>query len=327
MLVETWNVACEMAPFLLLGFVMAGLMRTFLSARTVEKHLGKPGWWQVTKASLLGVPLPLCSCGVLPVAASLRRHGASRPATLSFLVSTPQTGLDSFMVTYGLLGPVVAVFRVVAALVSGIVCGLLAECFPAERHTGSQSVEADEDLNGKRPTFWEGMQFGFVTLARDIGRAMLLGIVISGLLTALVPNDYFAAKLGAGWVTMFVMLLVGIPLYVCSSGSVPIALAFIKMGLSPGAALVFLISGPATNAAALATVWKLLSRRSMAIYLVTIAVCALASGWVLDQLIVSMNTDVLAHEHSMMPAWLKQVSAVVLLVVLLPSLRPKGRSV
>ena len=324
-LLEVWMVTAEMSPYLLFGFLMAGVLSVFISPEVVERHLGRSGLRQVIKAAVLGVPLPLCSCSVLPVSASLRAHGAGRGATLSFLASTPQTGVDSIMVTHALLGPVVVLFRVVTAFVSGIVGGIISECVHDgdERSTEEQTCACCSHDTVHLPRWQRAWRYGFRTLPKDIGRAMLLGILLSGVLSALVPDNYFADRLGSGVGAMFIMLLAGIPLYVCSSGSVPIALALIRMGISPGAALVFLVSGPATNAAAITTIWKMLGRRTVSVYLCTIAVSALAAGWLLDRLATTLPLGAIAeaceHHHF---AWWDHAFAVLLLIVLAQSIRP-----
>jgi uncharacterized membrane protein YraQ (UPF0718 family) len=324
MAVEAWQVAAQMAPYLLFGFLVAGLVSVFLSPEVVERHLGRRGLWQVVKAALFGVPLPLCSCSVLPVAASLRKHGASRGATLSFLVSTPQTGVDSVLVTHGLLGPVFAAVRVVVAFVSGILSGAAMEWVsrgdpdetPRER---ACACCAHRERNGRLRRV---LEYGFATLPREIGRAMLAGMAISAVLTYWVPDNYFADKVQSGLPAMLLMMAVGIPLYVCSSGSVPIAYALIHMGLSPGAALVFLVTGPATNAAAVATVWKVLGKRATAVYLGSIALTALAAGAVLDLALArgfSVATP-MVHQHAEPVGWLGHVLTAVLLAMLAPGL-------
>ncbi|MDP6522960.1 MAG: permease [Kiritimatiellia bacterium] len=322
---NVWMVSGQMAPYLLFGFLVAGILSVSISPELVERHLGRPGLWQVCKAALLGVPLPLCSCGVIPVAASLRQHGAGKGATLSFVASTPQTGLDSVMVTYSLLGPIFVVFRVVTAFVSGLASGSLVELL--SRHEGGVESAGECSCSsckheGSPSRFVRIFHYGFVELARDIGRSMLVGIVISGFLSALIPENYFADKLGVGLPAMFLMMIVGIPIYACSSGSVPIAFALIHMGVSPGAALVFLVTGPATNAATITTVWKILGKVSAVVYLVVIGVSAILAGCLLDSLaepsVASSYRDVMHHGLS----WFHHLSALVLVAVLAPSLMP-----
>ena len=324
MLFEIWLVAGQMSPYLLFGFLVAGILSVFISPELVEAHLGKRGLWQVCKAALLGVPLPLCSCGVLPVSASLRQHGASKGATLSFLASTPQTGLDSIMVTHALLGPVIVVFRIVTAFVSGIMSGVLVELSegeensePAEKPACSCCGEGS-DSHGKIYTV---IHYGFVVLARDIGAAMLVGIVLAGVMSALIPPDYFADKMGGGFTSMLIMMVIGIPIYACSAGSVPIAFALMGLGVSPGAALVFLVTGPATNAATITTLWKLLGKKATLIYLFSIAICALVSGLLLNIVMSAPAIESIKqcthHEGSTL---LNSISALVLFVVLLPGI-------
>ncbi len=347
----SWSVFGAMAPYLLLGFLVAGLLSVVISPEWVERHLGGNGFGQVVKASLFGVPLPLCSCGVIPVAASLRRHGASKGATTAFLLSTPQTGVDSIAVTVGLLGPFLAVVRPVAAFVTGIFGGGLVQAFSDENHTdASKSGEdpqaencssscCDEDTP-KRSKIAEALHYGLVILPRDIGNALIFGVVISGLIAAFVAPQALESYLGGGVLPMFAAMAIGIPLYVCATASTPIALGLIHAGLSPGAALVFLISGPATNTAALTTLWKVLGRRAAILYLVTVAVASLATGLAVDGLI---GTGALP-ESALVPAatavqsssahanhdaagatgsWLETASAVILLLVLINALRPR----
>ena len=282
---EIWLVTVAMAPYLLFGFLIAGVLSVLISQDYVRRHLGGSGWKQSVKAALFGVPMPICSCGVIPLAASLRKHGASRSATASFLASTPQTGVDSLMITYALLGWVYAVFRAVVAFISGILCGITVGAVSSKEEDEPPKC-TDECCQPKNIHIIKRMlSYGFISLPRDIARAMVLGIIISGIISGLIPENYFAESMGGDSVAaMFLMLAIGIPLYVCSSGSVPIALAFIKAGISPGAALIFLITGPATNAATLTTLWKIIGRKQLVIFLTTLALCALAAGFLMNSM-------------------------------------------
>lgn len=347
----SWSVFVAMAPYLLLGFLVAGFLSVVISAEWVERHLGGRSFGQVFKASLFGVPLPLCSCGVIPVAASLRRHGAGKGATTAFLLSTPQTGVDSIAVTYGLLGPFLAVVRPVAALVTGVFGGGLVQVLdrdddqqPASEVVSQSSSCSSGDCAtpaADRPKIVEALHYGLVVLPRDIGKALIYGVVISGLIAAVVKPQALESYLGGGLWPMLAAMAVGIPLYVCATASTPIALGLIHAGLSPGAALVFLISGPATNTAALTTLWKVLGRRSALIYLVTVAVASLATGFAVDGLIGAGGlppsalvpaASVIAeggahagHESGGMISIFELLCAVILLAVLVNALRPRRR--
>ncbi len=339
LVVDFWATVGAMAPYLLFGFFVAGVLSVLVSQRMVERHLGGRGFLPVLKATLFGIPLPLCSCGVIPVSMSLHKHGASKGATISFLLSTPQTGVDSILVTYSLLGPIFAIFRPLVALVTGLTGGVLVNLFgrsPEDKGRSTEDRAASDPPSAIRHSqpegaedhccchhsvsparkFLNGMKHGFVSLPREIGKPLLVGLVIAALISAVVPDDFFAARLGRGLPAMLVMMLIGIPIYVCASASVPVAAALILKGLSPGAALVFLITGPATNAAGLATIWKTLGRRTATLYLLTVAGCALAAGIVLDLLVQSINIGAASHIHHMGPSVVQHVSAVVLLAVL-----------
>jgi len=319
-ILDFWATVAQMSPYLLFGFFVAGVLSVLVSPAFVERHLGGRGIWPLVKASIFGVPLPLCSCGVIPVSMSLHKHGAGKGSTVAFLLSTPQTGVDSILVTYSLLGPVFAIFRPLVAFVTGIFGGTLVNIF--ERHDRTENVQDRCDDECCHPTksgskIVKALKYGFVTLPRDIGRAMLLGLVIAAIISTLVPDDFFAEKLpGGGLFTMVAVMLLGIPFYVCATASVPIAAVLIAKGLSPGAAVVFLITGPATNAAAITTIWKVLGRRTAVAYLCAVAICALGSGLLLDAIFPNLAVAVREHFHQMAPSIVGYLSAVVLLVVL-----------
>lgn len=287
----TWEIWVEAAPFVLLGFLVAGLARAFISTETVGKHLGKPGVMSVLKAALIGIPLPLCSCGVIPTALGLKRQGASRGATTAFLIATPETGVDSIAVTYALLDPLMTVFRPLAAMITAVTAGLLETWLPLgsapPATTLSLTMAPERSWDEHAPLgsrIREGLSFAFGELLRDIGKWLLLGMVIAGLIAVLLPPGFLEQHLGGGLPAMLLMLVVGVPLYVCASASTPIAAALMIKGLSPGAALVFLLAGPATNAATIAAMANALGRRSLLIYLGSIAGCSLLLGLLLDQL-------------------------------------------
>lgn len=323
-LLQTWETLREMSPFLLFGFLIAGILYVFIKPELIERHLGGRGVSQVVKASLLGVPLPLCSCGVIPVAASLRQHGAGKGATTSFLISTPQTGVDSIMVTLSLLGPVFAIFRPLFAFISGVFGGAVVSALDKEGEGGDEPqrhacTDCDSDGGHRSEGAAGAMRYGFHTLPRDINKALIIGIVLAGLIGALVPDDFFASVLGGGIIAMLVMMAVGIPIYVCATASVPIAAALIAKGVSPGAALVFLMTGPATNAATIMTISKVMGKRTAAIYLAVVAVSAIAGGLLLDAIYQAGSFQGAMEHPWMLPGWLKTVSAVLIVAVIILS--------
>lgn len=319
-----WLVTAQMAPWLLLGFLVAGLLSVYVSPRWLERHLGGKGMGPVWKSSVLGVPLPLCSCGVIPVAASLRRHGASPAATTAFLLSTPQTGVDSIAVTGALMGPVFAVIRPVVALLTGVLGGGLVQVAEGRQPTVTDGAQADgPPAHGHR--LRSALSYGFETLPRDIGRSLLLGLALAAVIAVLVPAGSLTRFLGGGLVPILVMMTVGVPLYVCATGSVPLAAGFIHAGVSPGAALAFLIAGPATNAATLTTLLRVLGRRTTVIYLLTVAVSAVLGGLLVDTVAggLDLRLPMLhTHDHEHHPGWLEHVWAGLLVLTLLWAYRP-----
>jgi len=315
---DFWSTLCEMSPYLLFGFLAAGLLSVLIPPNQVERHLGGHGFWPVLKAALFGIPLPLCSCSVIPVTASLRKHGASRGASTAFLISTPQTGVDSILVTLALLGPVFAIFRPLAALVSGAMGGAVVDVLEPHGEKDTQELEKCEDAccdeNGGRKLS-RIFTYGFIDLPRDIGRALIVGILIAGLIAAVVPENYFVG-VGTGVLAILVMMLLGIPVYVCATASIPVAAALMMKGVSPGAALAFLMTGPATNAAGIATVWKIMGPRTAVVYLCTVAATAFASGLILDYIFKFTASEAQHGMGWMMPEPVKVASAVALILVL-----------
>ena len=281
----------EMSPYILLGFLIAGLLHAFVSRETFARHLSGRSLKSVVKAALIGVPLPLCSCGVLPTAIAMRRNGASRASSSAFLISTPQTGVDSIAATWSLLGPAFAVLRPVAALLTAVFGGV------AVGSTERDSVETEgckaaPDAVEDRPSTFTGklvasLRYGFVDLVGSIGLWLTIGLVIAALITVYVPADFFAVLGDRPIVSMIVALLVAVPMYVCATGSIPIALSLMLKGLSPGTAFVLLMAGPAANFASFTLISREMGRRAATVYLGSIIVGAMAMGLAIDYLMPS----------------------------------------
>ncbi len=309
-LIACWSVLLDLAPWLLLGTVVAGVLHVLLPADFLKRHLtGSKG---VVKAVLFGVPLPLCSCGVVPVGLSLKKSGSSDGATVAFLISTPQTGVDSIFVSASLLGWPFALFKVVSAAVTGIVGGWLTNL----RETPTPSTDLTDEppitAAAKNP-FVTGFHHGS-ELLQSIWRWLVFGILISAAIEVFLPENAFEGLAAYGGIAaMLVMLLISLPLYVCATASVPIAASLVAGGLPTGAALVFLMAGPATNVATLGAVYRTLGRRPLLIYLATVIVgsigCGLAFGFVIDA-----TPDSAIHTHSLQ-TWWASVSAAILLAM------------
>lgn len=281
------NMLAEMAPYLLLGFLVAGVLYAFVPGKFYRNHLSRPGAWAVIKAALIGVPLPLCSCGVLPTAVSLRRNGASRGASTSFLIATPQTGVDSIAATYSLLGPAFAIIRPVAALATAFIGGMLVN---REDKAGSQQCDVEVDTIDAPSSdnfvdkIKDALRYGFVDMIQNIGKWLVIGLVIAAAITVFIPDVFFTFFAQYPLLSMIAVVVVAIPMYVCSTGSIPIALSLMLKGLSPGAAFVLLMAGPAANFASIIIVSKSLGKKTAAIYLGTIVIGAIAIGMCIDYL-------------------------------------------
>lgn len=322
---EIINLINEMSPYLLLGFGIAGLMHTFVPNRLYSRYLSGHDFRSVFYAAALGVPLPLCSCGVLPTAMSLRREGASKGATTSFLIATPQTGIDSIMATYSLMGLPFAIIRPLAALVTALLGGTLVNAFDKngkeELHTSAHVSETPMTLKEK---IIGALRYGYVDMMQDIGKWLVIGLVVAGLITVVVPDGFFATFAHRPLLGMLLVLACAVPMYLCATGSIPIAVALMLKGMTPGAALVLLMAGPAVNVASILVIRKVLGKRTLWLYLAAIVGGALAFALGIDHLLPrewfteSLATITAAcHTHT---PWFNVLCTIVLLALLVNAL-------
>ncbi len=337
---ETWSIMQEASVFLLLGFLLGGVLAVVVPQTLILRLLGRGRISSVLWAAAIGVPLPLCSCGVLPAALRLSKQGATKGATVSFLISTPETDIDAIALTYGLMGPRFAVFRAVAGVVTAIAGGIATNLFGERRRRpaaapppASTAVTSASDEPARPEESGQALavadrarrvfRYAFVELLDEIAHWLVVGIVVAALITVLVPPSLIERYLGGGLVTMLLMLLIAIPIYTCASASTPIAAALILKGLDPGAALVFLLAGPATNIGAVIVLLKFLGTRVVAIYLASIAVVSVLAGYVLNWLFARWQFNPVADigaASGLIPDPLKVAGAVVLTALLARSL-------
>lgn len=409
-----WSVLLDSAIYILFGFFIAGLLKAFLPTEFIAKHLGgeaigKAGKKEhatigpVFKAALFGVPLPLCSCGVIPAAAGLREQGASKGATTAFLIATPETGVDSMTVTYGLLDPIMTIVRPLSAFITSVAAGIAVDildknditddikskksiktsscccnetkpepkpastcccsdkkaapqgafasqmfaapiakqqaapttssccCSDTPKAPQTSSCCSSEKIPPKATTFEKfkvGMSFAYGKLIADIGMWLLIGISLASLIGIFIPEDMFTDTV-TGFSGMVVMMAIGIPMYVCATASTPIAAAFALKGISPGAALVFLLAGPATNVATITVVAKMLGKRAAFIYVTTIAIMTLLIGMFVNYLYVMLGLSVTdwvtvsIHQHHSI---FSEIAAVVLVLLILVQWTKKWRA-
>ena len=316
---EMWVLCLEMAPYLLLGMLVSGLISIFIDSSFIFKHIGQKNAGSVLKSTLFGIPLPLCSCGVIPVAATLRESGASKGATVSFLVSTPQTGVDSIFLTYGMLGPVFALFRPLAALASGFFSGIVINNFDHDMH--HHLSESDNDPKTKdslHKRIISGVKYGFLTLPADIVIPLTQGLVVAAAIAILIPPQFIAEHFSSSNLIQYTMMLaVSLPIYVCATASIPIAVVLMAKGITPGAAFIFLMAGPATNASSIAVIKNILGKRTLYHYLVLIAFTAISFGYVLDNFLTITLPDMSSHtHHHVMDDYGSIILSVIFLVIL-----------
>ncbi|KAF7774383.1 hypothetical protein PCIT_a0819 [Pseudoalteromonas citrea] len=387
-----WSLFLLSAPWLMLGLLLAGILNVFIPANFLQRHLGKEGAWTTIKAALIGAPMPLCSCGVIPAAVGLRRAGASKSATTAFLVSTPETGVDSVSVSYVLLGPFMAVIRPIAAVTSAVVAGILVgserpkamsserkEVFgdkishdngkvnvktstsccssakpqpqqsttccdsvmvgklpePTEIKAIKRSAEASDestmvssccDSQAAKPQqqvistkVWQAIKFSSNKLLSDTMVWLMIGLFFAALVQTFVPTS-FLSQWGNGIIAMLVVILVSIPMYICATASTPIAAGLLMAGVSPGAVLVFMLAGPATNIATLGVVGKELGTRAVFAYLFGVIGVAIAFGFLTDYLVTDYGFEVysaMIMQHEILPHWFSASCAIVLSLLML----------
>lgn len=338
----SWKLLQESSIYVLFGIFVAGLMHVFIRPEAVSRHLGRGKVSSVLKAAALGVPIPLCSCGVLPAAVSLKRQGASNGATTAFLISTPESGVDSIALTYALIDPVMTVARPAAAFTTAVVAGIAENMLGPDQEGKAikpdfscpvdnccDGVDCLPEVHKSHHTFFEklkaGLGYALFELWEDMAPWFLFGLFLAGVITTLIPSELMAKHLGGGLSAMLIMLAVGIPLYICATASTPIAAALILKGVSPGAALVFLLAGPATNVTSLTVLFGLLGKRATAIYLASIAVVSVACGLALDQVYAFFGISaqaVAGQAAEFIPPWVQDGGALALMAM---SVRPLYR--
>lgn len=368
----------ESAPWLLLGLILAGWLKVFVPMSWMNQQLGGHGLTSIIKAALLGAPLPLCSCGVIPAAVALRRSGASKAATTSFLVSTPETGIDSVSVSYVLLGPFMAIVRPISAVMSAIVAGLLVgkdeptasqkqnlsadkkqpttsccshkaqalkpvlkpkvtdektpliqsccatstpiqSCCSSDKKQNEQSTHSVKIKRSITSRMGEGLHYAATSLIKDTTLWLLIGLFFAALVATYVPND-FLTQWGNGILAMLVMVLVSVPMYICATASTPIAAGLLLAGVSPGAVLVFMLAGPATNIATLGVVRKELGMRALWAYLSGVLGVALISGFIVNYLVANLGISVtpqIGPDHQLLPNWLAISSGIILAILMI----------
>ena len=313
-----WDLFAEMAPYLLLGFLLAGILHVYFPQDKVTKYLGKNNLRSVINAALIGVPLPLCSCGVIPTGVSFHKNGASKGASVSFLISTPQTGVDSILVTYSLMGLPFAIIRPIAALITGIVGGAFTNKIdPEPEHIVQPQASVNKTPKNK---FVSMLRYAFIDFLQDIAKWLLVGLGIAALITVLIPDSLFENYLSNPYLNMGLILLASVPMYVCATGSIPIATALMLKGISPGAAFVFLMAGPATNAGTITVIGQSLGKKALIAYVASITIGALIFGILINEFLPAewFTGMILQHVHShVLPEWLTIASSWILLALLI----------
>ncbi|MCF4115192.1 MULTISPECIES: SO_0444 family Cu/Zn efflux transporter [Dethiosulfovibrio] len=343
---EAGHMFLDAAPYMLIGIMLSGFLKAFIDPGWVNRFLGGRGVAPVVRASLAGIPLPLCSCGVIPAAAGLRKQGASASATTAFLISTPESGVDSIAMSYALLDPIMTVARPIVAFISAFTAGILSVFFGGEEedkntkerpdvtcsschghHEHDHGHIRDGEHHSIRDKIIDGLRFAVFDIWGDLAGAFFLGIALSGIIAVAVPQTFLEGSLGGGIGSMLIMLVAGIPMYICATSSTPLAAALILKGVSPGAALVFLMAGPATNVSAIPVLHRILGTKRLLIYLGSIAVVSVASGLALDGLYGFLGTSAQAtvgQTEEILSPWISWGSSTLLVALWIMSRGSRG---
>jgi uncharacterized membrane protein YraQ (UPF0718 family) len=330
----SWSLLLDSSVYILFGILVAGLLKVFLNPETVARHLGTGRFSSVIKAAILGVPLPLCSCGVLPAAVSLKKQGANKGATTAFLISTPESGVDSIAISYALLDPIMTVIRPVAAFITAIAAGFIENIIdwpkPLVPISPDISCTVDDqcgtdgtsvpDIPATQHEKWnrirDGLRYALVDVWGDIALWFFAGLLIAGLIMVVIPEELMTRWLDGGFSSMLLMLIIGIPLYICATASTPVAAALILKGVSPGTALVFLLVGPATNITSISVLIGILGKKSTVRYLLILSFCAVLFGLAVDQIYAMAGISpqaVIGEAAELVPHNLKLGGAFLLL--------------
>jgi uncharacterized protein len=313
-----YDLSAEMAPYLLLGFLFAGILHVYIRPGQITRWLGPHSLKSALYAALIGIPLPLCSCGVIPTGIAFHRDGASGPATVSFLISTPQTGIDSILVTWSLLGWPMAVIRPVAALFTGILGGAFAIRKDGTERPDTEKMQQPVQQMVAGSPLKRMLHYAFIEFMEDIAKWLLIGLLLAAAMAVIIPDGFFTRYMSHPLLSMLVVLVASVPLYVCATGSVPVAAVLMMKGLSPGAALVLLMAGPATNIATITVIGKTLGRRNLFAYLIAIIAGSLVFGLLTNVFFSSvgimqfMDHSHHDHAHHLLPEWLNLASLVIL---------------
>ena len=293
-LTNFWNLVIESAPWLLVGYLLAGIIKQVIPSSWVEKQLAQPGFVSIAKGAFIGAPLPLCSCGVIPTALAIRKAGASKGATSSFLVATPETGVDSISFSYAVLGPIFALMRPIGALTSAIVAGVLVNIMDKEEDEVVEEVANASSCCSKKQQeeelapplserFVSAIKYGYGRMIADTAKWLAIGLIAAAVITTVVPQSFFLLW-GDGLMAMIIMVIVGLPMYICATASTPVAASLLFAGISPGAALVFMLTGPATNIATMGVIKEQLGIKSLVAYLIGVIGTAIICGLMLNEL-------------------------------------------
>ena len=319
-----WQLSLAMAPYILFGLLFAGILHELVPDSIVTKHLGKDNISSVVKSTVFGIPLPVCSCGVIPLATSIKKSGASKGATLSFLISTPITGVDSIMATYGIFGWIFTLYRAVTSMIIAMVAGILTNIFDKEEAvvevkkptfsamapqasasftinapkveeescgTGTGSCCSSGTAEKKSFSFMAAMKYAFITLLGDIAKPLFWGLILGALITVAIPDNLAELIKDNSWLSYLIVIVIAVPMYVCATASLPIAAGLMLAGVSAGAAFVFLSAGPATNTVTIGVVKKMLGSKSLAIYLGSIIIGSILFGLGLDYIFDASAID------------------------------------
>ena len=289
-----------MSIYVIVGLLVAGILKQIIPKNFISSHLGKSSIGSAIKATLLGIPLPICSCSVIPLAQGLRKEGASKGAVQSFLISTPITGIDSILATYSFFGIIFTFFRLISSIIIAITVGIIQNFISNEKNEKKEQITQSCNCSQTKKTkfsYKKAFLYGYDTLFGDMAKTLLVGLILGSLFVTFAPQEYTSILFENKLLTYIVVILFSMPLYICATASLPLAAAFMMQGMPGGAVFIFLTAGPATSSITISVVYKLLGKTSLAIYLIVIFIMSFLFGYIYDTFFTNSKLNFIPAIH------------------------------
>lgn len=292
---NTWYYTKEASPWLLTGFLFAGLLKAFVPSEILLKYLGGRNIGSILRATLVGIPLPLCSCGVIPTGIGMYKQGASISSTLAFFIATPATTITAIMLSFGMIGSKFTLVWIIACFSIAVLIGILSLFFLKDKPKDlKKNIEKEHTFKIQKifnckncqnifgGKMKEVFRYGFIEMVGEIGVYIFIGLLAAGIISALIPPGFIGKNLGTGVLPLLIIVLIATPMYVCSTASIPLVASLIAKGMHPALGIAFLIAGPATNISPILAIGKVMGKKTALLYLISIIVFSILITFILE---------------------------------------------